>query len=502
MISPAEAAEIIRLRRSENWPINTIAKHLGLRWETVKATIERDGVPVTKRERRREIDAYLPLIVDQLERHPSLRASRLYDMCRERGYSGGLDHFRHLIAEHRPRPQAEAYLRLNSVCGEQAQVDWGYFGKVKIGNAERRLMGFVIVLSWSRQIFLRFFLNDRMESFLRGHIDAFEEWGGVPRVLLYDNLKSAVIARRGLAIQFNPTLVALSNHYQFEARPVAPYRGNEKGKVERAIRYVRDRFFAARELHDIDKLNREAYEWCHGIAADRLWQGGSPKTVGEAFKEEQPRLRKLPGNPFPGEHRHEVKAGKTPYIRFDLNDYSIPHDRIRRPLTVWATSSRIRVVDGLEVIADHPRSYSRGEVIEQADHINALRERKRQSRKNAGLDRLAKASPRTKELFEIHADRSMNIGSLTARLLNVLDTYGTRDFDAAVKEALEHEVYHVHGIAQILDRMRRRRGQSPPIPIKLSDEKLGSLQVKPHEPSSYDFATRLDSGGEEVSHGH
>ena len=137
-------------------------------------------------------------------------------------------------------------LRLRSLPGEQAQVDWGHFGHLRIGRARRPLMAFVMVLSHSRQIFLRFCLDARMESFLRGHVGAFTAWGGVPRVLLYDNLKSAVLERRGDAIRFHPTLLTFAGHYRYEPRPVAVARGNEKGRFERAIRYVRDGFFAAR----------------------------------------------------------------------------------------------------------------------------------------------------------------------------------------------------------------------------------------------------------------
>src|SRR5947209_15727467 len=132
-----------------------------------------------------------PSIHQTLEKFPTLTASRLYAMVCERGYRGSGDHFRHLIACHRPRPAAEAYLRLRSLPGEQGQVDWGHFGHLVIGRARRPLMAFVVVLSYSRQIFLRFFLDARMENFLRGHVGAFTAWNGCPRVLLYDNLKSA-----------------------------------------------------------------------------------------------------------------------------------------------------------------------------------------------------------------------------------------------------------------------------------------------------------------------
>ena len=176
---------------------------------------------------------------------------------------------------------------------EQAQVDWGHFGHLTIGRARRPLMAFVMVLSWSRQIFLRFFLDARMENFLRGHVAAFEAFNGCARVLLYDNLKSAVLERQGAAIRFHPTLWAFASHYRYEPRPVAVARGNEKGRVERAIRYVRDSFFAARKFTGLDDLNAQAAAWCSGLAADRPCPEQRTKSVREAFAPVCCRCRKI-----------------------------------------------------------------------------------------------------------------------------------------------------------------------------------------------------------------
>src|SRR3954452_20928643 len=250
-----------------------------------------------------QIHLSLPFIRQTLERFPTLTASRLYGMVRERGYGGRPDHFRHLIAQHRPRPKAEAYLRLRCLPGEQAQVDWGHFGHLEIGRARRPLMAFVMVLSHSRQIFLRFCLDPRMENFLHGHVAAFGAWGGVPRVLLYDNLKSAVLERRGEAIRFHPTLLELAGHYRFEPRPVAVARGNEKGRVERAIRYVRDAFFAARSFTDLDDLNQQAHEWMTTRSAERKWAEDPSRTVRDAFDDERGKLLPLPVEPFPNHDR-------------------------------------------------------------------------------------------------------------------------------------------------------------------------------------------------------
>ena len=143
------------------------------------------------------VDPYMPFVLETLEEYPTLTASRLFEMIKDRGYPGGPDHFRSIVAKHRPRPPAEAYLRLRTLPGEQAQVDWGSFGNIEFGKASRKLSAFVLVLSWFCQIFVRFFLNQWMSSFLQGHVEAFQFLGGVPRVLLYDNLKSAVLERKG-----------------------------------------------------------------------------------------------------------------------------------------------------------------------------------------------------------------------------------------------------------------------------------------------------------------
>ncbi len=232
-IAPDLVAQILRLHTVEKWRVGTIARQLHVHRDAVRRVLAgnpvSEGAPVhTSPLRASRIDPYRPFILATLEKFPTLTAARLHAMVVERGYVGGPSHFRLLVAAMRPRPAAEAYLRLRTLAGEQAQVDWGHFGHLHIGRARRPLMAFVMVLSHSRMVFLRFFLDARMDSFLRGHALAFIAFAGVPRVLLYDNLKSAVLERLGDAIRFNPTLLALAGHYRFEPRPVAPARGSKR----------------------------------------------------------------------------------------------------------------------------------------------------------------------------------------------------------------------------------------------------------------------------------
>ena len=489
MTIPAELeAKILRYFHVEQWPVGTIARHVGIHHGTVDRVLSQAGLPKLERPHRASLlDPFLPFVRATLEQYPRLCASRLYAMVRERGYPGGADHFRHLMMHYRPRAQPEAYLRLKTLPGEQAQVDWGHFGTVTIGRATRPLMAFVMVLSWSRQILLHFFMDARMASFLRGHEAAFQAWGGLPRVLLYDNLKSAVLERQGDAIRFHPTLLALAAHYRFEPRPVAVARGNEKGRVERAIRYVRDGFFAARTWRDLDDLNAQADAWCHGQAADRPCPEDRTLTVREAFAQEQPRLLALPDTPFPTDEQVAVKVGKTPYVRFDLNDYSLPYTHVQRLVTVVASPERVRVLDGATVLACHPRSYDKGAQIEDEAHVAELVARKRAARHHRGQDRLAQAAPNSRDLLLAAAARGENLGSLTAALLRLLDAYGSSELQAAITEALQRGVPHPNAVRLSLERRREQRELPPPVPLTLPDDpRVRDQAVRPHALADYD----------------
>ena len=367
-------------------------------------------------------------------------------MVKARGYTGAPDHFRHRIAQLRPRRPREAYLRLRTLPGEQSQVDWAHFGKLTIGRAERPLMAFVLVLSYSRYPFLRFYLNASLANLIRGHVEAFSVLGGTARTVLYDNMKSVVLERRGDAIRFHPTLLELAAHYRFEPRPVAPARGNEKGRVERFIRFARQSFFSARRFRDLDDLNDQADEWCNTRAAERPCPEDPQRTVAEVFAEERAHLIELPDNPFPCEERVEVQVGKTPYIRFDANDYSIPHRYVGRTLVVSATLNTVRILDAGAVLATHRRTFDRGQQIEDPAHIEELERRKRLAREHRATDRLHHAAPSAKALFTAAAQRNHHLGVLARGLIELLNAHGPVALERAIASALDADAAYLGGV--------------------------------------------------------
>lgn len=487
-IPPETEAQILRYHHAERWPIGTIATQLNLHRDSVARILAQAGLPaINVIHRTSAVDPYLPFILETLEQFPRLRASRLYVMVKARGYPGKPDHFRHLIARHRPRPKREAFLRLRTLPGEQMQVDWGHFGHLEIGKARRPLMAFVAVLSYSRQIFLRFYLGAHMENFLRGHVGACEAWGGVPRVALYDNLKSAVLERQGSVIRFNPTLLALAGHYRFEPRPVAVARGNEKGRVERSIRYIRDAFFAGRQFTDVADLNAQADAWVIEQAGARRCPEDESITVSEAFLQEQERLLALPGDAFPTEEIKAVSAGKTPYVRFDLNDYSIPHTCVARSLTVAATLQQVRILDGQTLIATHPRSYDRRQQIEIPEHIADLVAEKHQASAHRGTDHLVQAVPASRSLLAGAVERGEPLGRTVRALAELLERYGVAELKLAIDEALARDVPHPNAVRLALERRRQALAAPPPLAVALpAHVKQRDIPVQPHGLAGYD----------------
>ena len=489
-VTAEETAQILKLHHAERWPVGTIGAQLGRHHDTIERVLAQAGLGVHKQSTRaRLVDPYVPFVKETLEKYPRLRASRLWSMAKARGYTGSKSGFRAIVSRLRPRRPAEAYLRRVVLPGQEAQVDWAHFGKITIGRATRDLWAFVMVLSYSRLRLLRFSLRAAMPAFLAGHVEAFRFFGAVPRVILYDNLKSAVLEREGDAVRFHPTLLELAGHYRFEPRACAPYRPNEKGRVERAIRDARENFFAARTFTSIADLNEQARAWCLEIAKERRVPDARETTCEEAFLEERSKMLELAGDDFPVEERVEVRVGKTPYVRFDKNDYSVPYTQVQRHLTVLATEARLRVVDPdapLEVLADHARTFDRDQRVESQQHVQALVAQKRRAHQSRGFDRLFGVVPSSRAMMERLAERGENLGAATSGLLQLLERVGAETLERAVAEVVAHDHLKLRAIHHVIDRLRHEAGQQPPLTITVTADARATAHVRPHALSTYD----------------
>jgi hypothetical protein len=304
---------------------------------------------------------------------------------------------------------------------------------------------------------------------------------------LYDNLKSVVLERVGDHIRFHPRMLELAGHYHFAPKPCAVARGNEKGRVERKISFLRHSFFAARSFSSVADLNAQLARWIAEVAHARPVPGRPEQSVAEALTEEQPRLLPLPEHPFACELVRAVTSGKTPYIRFDANDYSIPHAWLRRPLTLIAAETHVRLVDGATEVARHVRSYDRGQRIEDPAHLAALAREKRRAHDLRSRDRLRAACPHAETFLEALAHREVPLATETARLLRLLDQVGPQALDRALAEALDRQAISAASVAHLLEQHRRAQHLPPPVELVLpADPRVRDLRITPHALQAYD----------------
>ncbi len=495
MIPRELVARIRQLFYAEHWKVGTIATELALHRETVRRALRTDRFKRKTSPRQKVTDPYLEFIRQTLEQYPRLRATRIYQMIRDRGYTGSVIQLRRVVASLRPLPK-EAFLRLRTFAGEQGQVDWADFGAVSIGQARRRLSAFVLTLSHSRALYLEFFFDQSLENLLRGHVRAFEDLGGCPRTLLYDNMKSVVLERHGDAIHFHPRLLELCAHYHFAARPCRLFRAHEKGRVERAIQYIRHSYFAARPFTTLQDFNRQAHQWREDIAHQRPWPGDSSRTVAEVLAEEQPKLLPLPAHPLETDLLVPVRSRKTIYVRFDLNDYSIPPSAVDRNLTLVASDRTVRILDGSLEVARHRRSYDRHECLTDPQHQDALLREKRKALGATPSGRLAQAVPESEAFLEAAFDRGESVWRQRTQLLQLLDDYGAEALRTALTEALQRQTPRASSVAFLLEKHRRALRRSPPLPVHLSRRpELEDVHVQPHQPEVYDELSESPESG-------
>jgi transposase len=486
MISPETRAQIRRYFYAEHWKVGTIATQLGVHPDTVRNAIESERFNSTPALRASILGPYTDFIRQTLDQHPRLRATRIYQMILDRGYTGSVVQLRRTVAQLRPQIR-EPFLRLQLFPGEQAQADWAHFGEVMVGRARRVLSCFVMTLSYSRALYLEFFFDQTTENFLRGHVHAFQAWNGQPRVVLYDNLKSVVLERRGSQILFNPRLLELSAHYHFAPKLCQVRAGNQKGRVERAIRYVRDSFWAGRTFITLAECNRQALAWRDQVAHQRRWPEDPGRSVAEVFVEEQTRLLAPPLHPSNTDRIEAVCSRKTIYVRFDLNDYSIPPEAVGRALTVAASDTIVRILDGAVEVARHARSYDRRQEVLDPLHAEALLKTRRKAIHDTPAKRLEQMIPESKTLLDLAFANGESAGHQTAQLIKLLDEFGPTALRRAIIEALQRNTPRASSVAFLL--RRRPRFTQPSLDLSRHPE-AQSVNVRPHDLEIYDELTR------------
>jgi transposase len=505
MISSELEAAIERLWRAEGIHcIGTIARMVDAHREVVERVLAKAELverkvdrPEQRKKRPSMVDPYMPLIEETLRRYPKICASRIFCMLKERGYPGTSSSvIRGVVRATRPAPPQEAFLKLSMLPGEQAQVDWGFFGDAGPQYPKRKLYAFAMTLAYSRMVFLRFFLSMKTREFQQGFAEAFAFFEGVPRKILIDNLKSGVAERAGPLVRFNDNFILLARHYAFEPCAANVRRGNEKGRVERTIRYVRDNFFSARRYDSLEDLNAQALTWCQTVASERKWPQDRSVPLMQAFEKEKKNLIPLPAVPFPCVERLLVKVTKQAFVYYEGNEYSVPPAYTGRQVELAAAENEIKIYgdDPGAPLAVHARSYKRGSVIQAPDHEQAILELKHGAKRHAGLARLMALVPEAEDFIAALAERGEHMGGAVAALLKKIDIHGSQAVAKALVEVRSSGSSTLRAVNYVLNRMERERidDSTHSVPEVPAVTRFGDLYVKPHAPKTYDDALGVD----------
>ena len=487
MTDDERSAEIRRLFYGEHWKVGTIAEQLGIHRDVISRVIESDHFANEGTARPSMLDPYVPFMRETLQRYPRLTGTRLHRMLVERGYPGSPVQVRRRIVKDkmRQRKPPEAFFELKRLPGEEGQVDWMHVGQVRVGETTRTVSALVITLSWSRAIWAHFSLDQRVESVLRGHVAAFEHFGGVPRKLLYDNMKTVVLERRGDAIRFHPRLLHLAGHYLFSPTPCGPYRPQEKGIVERRIRDIRSSMLEGQCFESVAELRRAFRRWQQDVAYARKHPDDTSKTVHEVFEEERPKLLMLPDNPPPTDEIRAVKVHKQPYVHYETNRYSVPAELVGTTLTLSASESRVRLLDGQTVVAEHERCWAKKQRIDDHEHLDALAQSKRKAASSRGRDRVVSLLPIAQLWYELLAKRSVPMGPQTKKLLDLVERYPLDEIDLAIEAAIERKTLSTDSIARLLEQAEASRDEQPAVPVTMPTH-VRDVDVKQHKLEDYD----------------
>ncbi len=477
-------AEIRRLFFREHWKKGTIVAQLGVHKDVVARAVGPHGPePEGADPRPSVLDPYRGFVLETLERYPTLVATRVYDMICERGYTGSLQTLRRFVLPNRPARPSEVYLRVETLAGEQSQVDWAHVGRIRVQGGVRPLYCFVLLLRYSRAIWAELVLEQTTVSLLRSLVRAALYFGGVTHEWLFDNPKSIVAAREGSAIRFQGELIELSSRLHVALRACRVRKPTDKGGVERGIRYLKTRFFPARVIPSLESGNAALLQFLETVAMRRRHPTQRDRTVAEVFAEERARLLPLPDAAIPTDLVTSVPSDKTAFINFDGNRYSVKDDASDRILTLVASDTEVRLLDGKRVVGQHVRSWGKNRTIEAREHRAALIAKKSGARDGKGRDRLRAEVPRIDELLRLWLEDGRYVGSLIGRTCKLLDLYGPIVLKAAVEELLA-KGSHDYGALAILCEKRRTRPRRV-LPLELAPHVV-DRDVIPHDLGGYD----------------
>lgn len=483
MLTPDQINTIHRLHLIDKWSLRKIARHLQIGRHTVAKYIETPAPPPAHRDRASKLDPFKPAIDELLERDPTAPATVIAERLRTLGFDGGItivkDYLQALRADTKNR---RAYVRMEPGPGERFEVDWGHFGALLYNGTPRKLYAFCLIECHSRKMYLEFTHSQSFETFVRCHLHAFDGFSGCAREVWFDNLATAVAEHEGNLVRFNPRFLAFARECGFIPRACHVRAAWEKGKVERAIGYVRQSFWPLRTFTDLADVNAQARQWVEQVANQRKHRetGQAPN---ERFQAEF--LRPLPL--LAPDYRDGAAAivHKDLRLCFDGNRYCVPPRYVGSKLTVKADSHALTIYDQSSEIVSYARCWERGRTFGAERFQKELFQRLAAAQRSAAQQRLIQLLGPTSEYYlRKLAETDRSLTRQIRELLELVRDYGPPAVTVALEKAYQARAFGADYIANILRQQQTRRDVQPP--LRLKDPELNQLATDPLSLAEYD----------------
>lgn len=492
--SASRMTDVLRLSLVEGRSIRGIARELSIGRDQVRRILGRAQAKpkLPPAPRPSLLDAYDSTIRAWLDDAPQIRAPAVLERLRPLGYTGGVTIVRDRLRELRPRPAHEAFLELDFKPGAALQVDWADFG-FAIPDCPRRVSAFVAVLAYARFMYIEFTLSQKMGSFLRCMERALTFFGGSTLVDIFDNMRTVVSKSSGAKAEFHPRFAAYAQARGFAIVACNRRRGNEKGRVERPIGFVRTRFWPGRRFRDLLDLNTQATAWRDDFANRRVHEvtGKVPSLVYE--HEEKPLLKALCSAAPETDDIESMPVTKTCRLTFDRNRYSIPWRLVCQSLVVRANDDHVSLWLGKKQVALHARCWSVGQTIIHPSHDQTLREEKVRATGSYLPPALVGLGEPGTRYFKLLAANSRSIHREAVRLVFLSELFG----EAATAAAMEEVMKTGHVGSEYVEYVMRHKKKLSPLaaPVRLGDPELDNIHFNEPDLSVYDRPVKtIDPG--------
>jgi len=483
MLTPEQINEIHRLHLVEKWSQRRIARHLKIGRHTLAKYLETPAPAPSHRDRASKLDPFKSALMELLEKDPQAPASVLLQRLQTLGYQGGITILKdHLLAVRKNATLRRAYVRMEPSAGERFDIDWGHFGALLYNGTPRKLYAFCLVECHSRKMYLEFTHSQSFETFVRCQVHAFEAFGGCARELWFDNLATAVAEHEGNLVRFNPRFLAFAREFGFIPRACHVAAAWEKGKVERAIGYVRQNFWPLRSFADLSDVNAQARRWLQEIANQRKHRetGQAPD---ERFQPEA--LRPLPLLTSDYRDCAEALVHKDLRLTFDGNRYCVSPRFVGHKLTVKADSSSVTIYDQTIEIVRYARCWERGQTFGAERFQKELYAQMAAAQRSAAQQRLVVLlGPIAESYLRELAGTDRSLARQVRELYDLIRDYGPEAVSAAMQKAHAARAFGADYIANILHQQQTRREVQPP--VRLRQPELNELATDPLSLAAYD----------------